>query len=83
MDHSPSGKARSWFAVNLTGATNGLAAWSEQELASYLHVGVSRRAGTFGPMNEVIVNSLRKLDVGDVNAMAKYIKSIPAGGQYV
>jgi len=81
-DHSPLGKERSWFAVNLTGATNGLAAWSEQDLTRYLHAGVSRRAGTFGPMNEVIVNSLRKLDLADVSAMALYLKSLPAGGQY-
>ncbi len=81
-DHSAAGKERSWFAVNLTGATNGLAAWSEQDLTRYLHVGASRRAGASGPMNEVIVNSLRKLNADDVSAMAKYIKSLPAGGQY-
>lgn len=82
-DHSSSEQGRNWFAVNLTGATNGLAAWSESELTKYLHTGVSRRAGTFGPMNDVIVNSLKKLDVDDISAMAKYIKSLPVGGQYV
>lgn len=82
-DHSSSEQERSWFAVNLTSATNGLAAWSEPELAKYLHTGVSRRAGTFGPMNDVIVNSLKKLDSDDISAMAKYIKSLPVGGQYV
>lgn len=71
------GKVRPWFAVNLTQSPNGLAAWSEADLVKYLHAGFSPRAGTFGPMNEVIVNSLRHLDAGDVRAMAVYLKSLP------
>lgn len=72
------GKVRDWSAVDLTPAKNGLAAWSEQELTQYLHKGFSPRGGTFGPMNEVIVNSLMKLTPEDVNAMAVYLKSLPA-----
>jgi mono/diheme cytochrome c family protein len=75
-------KLRRWSAVNLTGAPNGLAAWSVDDLTRYLHKGVSRRAGTFGPMNEVIVNSTMKLSAEDVRAMAVYLKSLPAGGAY-
>jgi alcohol dehydrogenase (quinone), cytochrome c subunit len=81
-DHAADGSSRRWFAVNLTSATNGLAAWSEDDLFRYLHTGFSRRAGTFGPMNKVIVNSLRHLSADDVRAMAGYIKSLPAGGEY-
>jgi alcohol dehydrogenase (quinone), cytochrome c subunit len=76
------GKRRRWSAVNLTSAKNGLAAWSVDDLTRYLHKGVSRRAGTFGPMNEVIVNSLSKLTAEDVRAMAVYLKSLPARGEY-
>ncbi len=76
------GKARRWSAVNLTAAANGLASWSVDDLTRYLHKGVSRRAGTFGPMNEVIVNSLMKLSAEDVRAMAVYLKSLPARGEY-
>lgn len=76
------GKTLRWSAVNLTAASNGLAAWSVDDLTLYLHKGVSRRAGTFGPMNEVIVNSLMKLDAADVRAMAVYLKSLPARGEY-
>jgi alcohol dehydrogenase (quinone), cytochrome c subunit len=76
------GELRRWSAVNLTSAKNGLAAWSVDDLARYLHRGVSRRAGTFGPMNEVIVNSLMKLSAEDVRAMAVYLKSLPARGEY-
>src|SRR5690606_32028637 len=53
------------------------AAWSEKELKDYLSNGVSSRAGTFGPMNEVIVNSTMRLTDEDVQAMAVYLKSLP------
>jgi mono/diheme cytochrome c family protein len=70
--------SRKWSAVNLTSATTGLAAWSVEDLSQYLRTGVSRRAGAFGPMNEVIMNSLSKLSVEDVQAMAVYLKALPA-----
>lgn len=71
-------KIRDWFAVNLTSAKSGLASWSVEDLRKYLHTGFSTRAGTFGPMNEVIVNSLKNLTAEDVRAMAVYLKSLPA-----
>jgi mono/diheme cytochrome c family protein len=73
-----SGKSGLWSAVNLTSATSGLAAWSVNDLAKYLQTGFSPRAGSFGPMNEVIANSLSKLTKEDTRAMAVYLKSLPA-----
>lgn len=69
---------RRWSAVNLTSAHSGLAAWSVDNLTRYLRNGFSPRAGTFGPMNEVIVNSLHNLTSDDIHAMATYLKSLPA-----
>jgi mono/diheme cytochrome c family protein len=69
---------RPWSGVNLTSAKGGLAAWSVADLTKYLKTGFSARAGTFGPMNEVIVNSTRQMTPEDVRAMAVYIKSLPA-----
>jgi mono/diheme cytochrome c family protein len=69
---------RRWSAVDLTNGPGGLGAWSVAELAQYFQTGVSARAGTFGPMNEVIVNSLRQLAPEDTHAMAVYLKSLPA-----
>jgi len=70
---------RRWSSVNLTSAPTGLAAWSLDELASYLKSGfAATRAGTFGPMNDVIVNSLMNLTNEDVHAIATYLKSLPA-----
>ena len=72
------GRNRTWSAVNLTPAKEGLAAWSVTDLAHYLRSGFSPRAGTFGPMNEVIGNSLRFLRPDDAQAIAVYLKSLPA-----
>ena len=69
---------RRWSAVDLTSSTRGLGPWSVGELTQYLQTGVSARAGSFGPMNEVIVNSLRLLTPQDLHAMAAYLKSLPA-----
>ena len=65
-----------WFAVNLTSARHGLASWSIADLEKYFRTGASFRGGAFGPMNEVIVNSLRLLSPADQHAMAVYVKSI-------
>lgn len=76
LDAAGPHERRLWFAVNLTSAPEGLGAWSVQDLERYLKTGHSRRAGVFGPMNEVITNSLRYLDDADARAMAVYIKSL-------
>jgi len=78
MDEVAKDELRPWSGVNLTSAKEGLAAWSVGDLTKYLKTGFCARAGTFGPMNEVIVNSLKQLTPEDVRAMAVYIKSLPA-----
>lgn len=70
-------KIRPWSAVNLTPAPDGLAIWSEDDIADYLKTGHSSVAGTFGPMNKVIVNSTSHLTDSDTRAMAVYLKSLP------
>lgn len=78
QDEVAENKIRRWSAVNLTSAKDGLAAWSVNDLTSYLHTGFTARAGSFGPMDEVIVNSLKHATTEDVHAMATYLKSLPA-----
>jgi mono/diheme cytochrome c family protein len=72
-----------WSASNLTSAADGLAAWSVDELADYLKLGVSHRASVFGPMNDVIVNSTSKLTAEDTRAIAVYLKGLLANTQGV
>jgi len=67
---------RRWSAVDLTNGPRGLGSWSVAELTQYFQTGVSARAGSFGPMNEVIVNSLKQLAPEDLHAMAAYLKSL-------
>jgi mono/diheme cytochrome c family protein len=78
QDEVAKGKQRRWSAVNLSSAKNGLGSWSVNDLAKYLQTGFSARAGSFGPMNAVILNSLKNLKSEDVHAMAVYLKSLPA-----
>lgn len=76
-DKVPNGTLRPWSAPNLTSAPSGLGLWPLEEVAAYLKTGRNSYVETFGPMNEVILNSTRHLSDGDVNAMAVYLKSLP------
>ncbi len=67
-----------WSAPNLTSADTGLKHWSVDELSDYLKFGYSPRAGVFGPMNKVIMNSTRYLTEADTRAMAVYLLGLPA-----
>jgi mono/diheme cytochrome c family protein len=72
------GEYRPWFAVNLTQTKNGgLGGWSVADIRRYLKTGHNGKGGSFGPMNEVIANSLRHMTDEDAQAMATYIKSLP------
>ena len=74
----PTARSARWSAVNLTPAKTGLGAWSADDIAKYLKTGFSvKHAGAWGPMTEVIVNSMRKLTDEDTHAMAVYLKSLP------
>lgn len=65
-----------WYAPSL----HVDAGWRQQELVQLLHTGTTARATVFGPMADVVLNSLQYLTVQDVNAMALYLKALPASG---
>lgn len=67
-------------APNLTAAPYGLGAWSEADIAGYLKPGINTRTRLMGTMNEVVLNSTRYLSDADVQAMAVYLKGLPAAG---
>ena len=69
---------RPWSAPNLTATERGLALWSEHDLADYLKTARNDMLESFGPMNEVIINSTRYLEAQDIEAMVTYLKSLPA-----
>jgi mono/diheme cytochrome c family protein len=68
-----------WFAPDLTtDIVTGLGAWTVDDIATYLKTGAIRGKTTaFGPMAEVVQNSLRYLTDADLRSMAEYLKSIP------
>jgi len=76
IDKIPDGDLKLWSAVNLTSAQTGLARWTVDDLTSYLKTGKTSFAATYGPMNEVIMNSTRHLAEADVRAMSVYLKSL-------
>ena len=78
FDKVPSGSVRPWSSPNLTSAPSGLGLWVHEEVTAYLRTGRNSFVETFGPMNEVIMNSTRNLNDGDINAMAIYLKSLPS-----
>ena len=72
------GRLINWSAPNITPADSGLKHWTEDDLSDYLKFGYSSRAGVFGPMNKVIMNSTRHLEEADTRAMATYLLDLPA-----
>jgi len=78
LDRVPEDGHRLWSTPNLTSDDRGLGLWSEAELAAYLKTGRNAFIESFGPMNEVVMNSTRHLEEADVAAMATYLKSLPA-----
>ena len=72
----PGDAIRPWSAPNLTASTTGLGGWSSQQLVDYLGTGRNEFLETFGPMNEVIMNSTRYLTQADLKSMARYLKSV-------
>ena len=69
---------QNWYAPSLTSNQEaGLGNWSEKDIADLLQVGVSMRSTVYGPMAEVVYNSLQYLSDQDAAAMAVYLKSLP------
>jgi mono/diheme cytochrome c family protein len=69
---------QNWYAPSLTSNREaGLAEWSDKDIADLLQVGVSHRSTVYGPMAEVVYNSLQYLSDEDVAAMAVYLKTLP------
>jgi mono/diheme cytochrome c family protein len=70
-----------WYASSLTSdATAGLGDWEAQHIEDLLKTGVSQRGAVFGPMAEVVSESLQHLSKSDIASMATYLKSIPQTG---
>jgi len=69
-----------WFAANITPDPNsGIGNWGDQDIVQYLQRGSAPGKGqAAGPMAEAVDHSLRHLTGADLDAIALYLKSIPA-----
>jgi mono/diheme cytochrome c family protein len=73
---------QNWYAPSLTSNKEaGLGDWSLKDISDLLRTGVSKRGVVYGPMAEVVYNSLQYLSDGDIRAMAVYLKSLAEGSQ--
>jgi mono/diheme cytochrome c family protein len=69
---------QNWYAPSLTSNREaGLGNWDIKDIVDLLQVGASHRGTTYGPMAEVVYNSLQYLSDDDVTAMAVYLKALP------
>jgi mono/diheme cytochrome c family protein len=68
---------QNWYAPSLTSNKEaGLGEWSIEDITDLLQKGVSKRGVVYGPMADVVYNSLQYLNDADTRAMAVYLKSI-------
>jgi mono/diheme cytochrome c family protein len=69
---------QNWYAPSLTNNKEaGLGDWAMQDIVDLLKAGASNRGAVYGPMAEVVHNSLQYLTDDDVVAMALYLKTLP------
>jgi mono/diheme cytochrome c family protein len=69
---------QNWYAPSLTSNREaGLGDWSLKDISDLLQVGVSHRGTVYGPMAEVVYNSLQYISDEDIAAMAVYLKALP------
>ncbi len=68
-----------WYAKSLRGGKDGLGQWSEADIVTFLKTGSTARTAAFGDMAEVVQHSTQYLTEDDLAAIARYLKSLPAG----
>uniref|UniRef100_UPI0029304528 c-type cytochrome n=1 Tax=Burkholderia pseudomallei TaxID=28450 RepID=UPI0029304528 len=73
---------QAWYAPSLTSNKEaGLGDWSIADITGLLQAGASHRGAVYGPMAEVVYDSLQYLSDDDVRAMSVYLKSRPPRGR--
>jgi mono/diheme cytochrome c family protein len=69
---------QNWYAPSLTSNREaGLGDWDVKDIGELLQIGISHRATVYGPMAEVVYDSLQHLSDEDAEAMAVYLKALP------
>ena len=73
------GKLGAWLAPNISAdARWGIGTWSIDDIVTFLKTGVQKTGGVaFGPMAEVVHDSLRHVSLDDLRAIAVFLKAGP------
>ena len=67
-----------WIAKSLRGEpAAGLGGWSEGDVVGFLRTGRTERTAVFGGMRDVVEHSMQYLRDDDLQAIARYLKSLP------
>ena len=75
------GLLQGWYAPDLTSNRgSGLGGWSKADIVEYLQTGRNAHSIASGPMAEAVENSTMKMNDGDLDAIATYLKDMPASG---
>ncbi len=78
-DYLSGAELDAWYAPDLRGdVRSGLGGWSKQDLVDFLKAGHNKGEAAFGSMVDVVNNSTPYMSDGDLNAIAIYLKSLPA-----
>ena len=73
------GSLQGWFAPDITAdGARGVGSWSVQDVVAYLKTGHNSHSMASGPMAEAIEASTSKMADGDLQAIAVYLKNVPA-----
>lgn len=81
-DYLSGGTLEGWHAASLRGdAVSGLGSWNAADLTRFLKTGHSDRFAAFGSMVDVVQDSTQHLSDEDLQAIAAYLKSLPAGDE--
>ena len=81
-DYLSGAELDAWYAPDLRGNPRvGLGGWSKADIVAFLKDGHNKHATAFGSMIDVVNNSTPYLSDDDLNAVAEYLKSLPAASQ--
>lgn len=70
---------QNWYAPSLTSPHEaGMADWPKADIVALLRDGTAPKATASGPMAEVVFGSTQYLSADDLDAMATYLKALPA-----
>jgi mono/diheme cytochrome c family protein len=69
-----------WIAYNISeDKSGGIGAWTDDDIAAYIGNGHANNHGSAsGPMGEAVAESLSRLAPEDIQAIAAYVRSVPA-----